>query len=81
MQNAFSRYFRISIGVIGAVLCGGLVLSGLRSGSIAGFGQASLVLGAAYREAFQPSQFWFILFFWLVGCACFIWLAWSAYRD
>jgi hypothetical protein len=81
MQDAFNRWFRIVIGVIGAVLCVGLVVSGLRSGSMPGFGQASQVLGVAYREASEPSPFWFMIFFWLVACACFVWLACAAYRD
>jgi hypothetical protein len=81
MQEVFSRWFRIVIGVVGALSSGGLVVSGLRGGSMPDFGRASLALGRMYRVASEPSQFWFIVCFWIVACAGFVWLAWSAYRD
>jgi hypothetical protein len=81
MQDSIMRYFKIFIGVVGAVLSGSLIVSGLKSGSVPGFSRASLVTGTVYHSASQASQFWFIIFFWLVACAGCIWLAWSAYRD
>jgi uncharacterized membrane protein len=81
MQDTVRRYFKIFIGVIGALVSGALVVSGLKSGSVPGFGRTDLVAGTMYNHASQASQFWFIIFFWLVACAGFIWLAWSAYRD
>jgi hypothetical protein len=81
MQDSIRRYFKIFLGVIGAIISGALIISGLKNGSVPGFSQTSLVTGTAYHEASQTSQFWFIIFFWLVACAGFIWLAWSAYRD
>ena len=78
MQETIRRYFKIFIGVIGALLSGALVVSGLKSGSVPGFARADLVTGTMYRDA---SQFWFMIFLWSVACAAFIWLAWSAYRD
>jgi hypothetical protein len=81
MQDTIRRYFTIFIGVVGALVSGYLVVSGLKSGSVPGFGRAQLVTGTMYNDASQASQFWFIIFFWSVVCAGFIWLAWSAYRD
>ena len=81
MQDIVRRYFKIFIGVIGAVASGGLVVLGLKNGSVPGFGNAKLVMGTVYHAASQASQFWFITFCWSVACAGFIWLAWSAYRD
>lgn len=81
MQDTVRRYFKIFIGVVGALVSGGLVISGLRSGPVPGLGRASLATGTAYHEASQTSQFWFVIVFWLVACAGFVWLAWSAYRD
>jgi hypothetical protein len=81
MQDRASRYFKIFIGVIGALLSGALIVSGLKNGSVPGFGRAELVTGTMYHDTSQASQFWFIIFFWSVACAGFIWLAWSAYRD
>jgi hypothetical protein len=81
MQDSVRRYFKIFIGIVGALVSGALIISGLKSGSVSGFGRASLVTGTMYAEASQTSQFWFIIAFWLVACAGFVWLAWSAYRD
>ena len=81
MQDIVRRYFKIFIGVIGALLSGALVVSGLKSGAVPGFSRAELVTGTMYHDASQASQFWFIIFCWSVACAGFIWLAWSAYRD
>jgi hypothetical protein len=81
MQYAIRRYFKIFIGVIGALVSGALIVSALRSGSVPGFSRANLATGAVYHDASQASQFWFIILFWSVVCAGFIWLAWSAYRD
>lgn len=81
MQDGIRRYFMIFFGVIGALLSGALIVSGLKSGSVPGFSRAGLVTGAMYHDASQASQFWFIIFFWAVACVGFIWLAWSAYRD
>jgi len=81
MQDTVRRYFKIFIGVIGALVSGALIVSGLKSGSVPGFSRADLVTGTMYNDASQASQFWFIIFFWVVACAGFIWLAWSAYRD
>jgi hypothetical protein len=81
MQDSARRYFKIFIGIVGALVSGALVISGLKSGSVPGLGRASLMTGTAYHEASQASQFWFIIVFWSVACAGFIWLAWSAYRD
>jgi len=81
MQDTVRRYFKIFIGVIGALVSVALVVSGLKNGSVPGFGRTNLVAGTMYNHASQSSQFWFIIFFWLVACAGFIWLAWSAYRD
>lgn len=81
MQDIVRRYFKIFIGVVGALASGGLVISGLKSGAVPGFGRASLAMGTTYHEASQASQFWFVIVFWLVAFAGFVWLAWSAYRD
>ena len=81
MQYAIRRYFKIFIGVIGALVSGALIVSGLRGGSLPGFSRADLIAGVVYHDASQASQFWFIILFWSVVCAGFIWLAWSAYRD
>jgi hypothetical protein len=81
MQDTVRRYFKIFIGVIGALLSGVLVVSGFKSGTVPGFSRADLVMGTMYHDASQASQFWFMIFFWLVACAGFIWLAWAAYRD
>jgi hypothetical protein len=81
MQDTVRRYFKIIIGVVGALVSGALIVSGLKSGSVPGLSRADLVTGTMYHDASQTSQFWFIIFFWSVACAGFIWLAWSAYRD
>jgi hypothetical protein len=81
MQDAVRRYFKIFIGVVGALLSGTLVILGLKSGAVPGFSRAELVSGTMYHDASHASQFWFIIFIWSVVCAGFIWLAWSAYRD
>ena len=81
MQDTVKRYLKIVIGVTGALLSGAVIALGLKSGRVSGFSRTELVTGTMYRSASQASQFWFILFFWSVACAGFIWLAWSAYRD
>ncbi len=81
MQDTIRRYFKIFIGVIGALLSGALIVSGLNRGAVPGFTRSDLVTGTMYRDATQASQFWFIIFLWAVACTGFIWLAWSAYRD
>lgn len=78
MQGTIRRYFKIFIGVIGALASGTLVVLGLKSGSIPGSTRADLIAGTVCRDA---SQFWFMVVVWSVACAAFIWLAWSAYRD
>ncbi|WP_157798593.1 hypothetical protein [Dyella ginsengisoli] len=81
MQDIVRRYFKIFIGVIGALSSGAVIVSGLKSGYVPGFSRAALVTGTTYHGASQASQFWFIIFFWSVACVGFVWLAWSAYRD
>jgi hypothetical protein len=81
MQDIVRRYFKIFIGVVGALLSGALIVSGIKNGSTPGFSRTDLIAGTMYHGASQASQFWFIIFFWAVACAGFIWLAWSAYRD
>jgi uncharacterized membrane protein YeaQ/YmgE (transglycosylase-associated protein family) len=63
MQDRAGRCFKIFIGVIGALLSGALIVSGLKSGSVPGFVRAELVTGTMYHDASQASQFWFIIFF------------------
>jgi len=81
MRDTIGRYFKIFIGVIGALLSGALVTMGIKSGAVPGLGRAELVTGTMYHAASQASQFWFIILLWSVACAGFIWLAWFAYRD
>lgn len=81
MQENIKRYFKICIGVIGAISSAALIVSGLKGGYLPGLTRASMVTGTTYHEASQSSQFWFLIFFWSAACVGFIWVAWSAYRD
>lgn len=81
MQDSIKRYFKICIGLLGALFCIGFIVSCLGGGTAPGLGRASAIAGVAYQRAAQPSQFW--LAFSLAGAACmgFAWLAWHAYRS
>ena len=81
MNDEFKRYFKIAIGIAGALVSGALVLSGLRSGSVPGLSRASAVAGVAFQRATQGSQYWFIIFLWSLACIFFVWLAWSSYHE
>jgi len=50
MSDAFKRYFKIVIGIAGALVSGALVLSGLRSGSVPGLSRASAVAGVEWKD-------------------------------
>ena len=41
MQDTIRRYFKIIIGVIGALISGALIVSGLKSGSVPGFSRGA----------------------------------------
>jgi hypothetical protein len=81
MSDAFRRYFKIIIGIAGALVSGVLVLSGLSSGSAPGLSRTSAVAGVAFQRATQGSQYWFIILLWSVACVFFVWLAWLSYRE
>lgn len=81
MENNAQRHFKMLMGLAGALASAVVVARGLYSGNVPGFTRASQVIGDSYRQASQPSQFWFVIVFWAAACAGFAWLAWSAYRH
>ena len=81
MEDSARRYFKIVIGVIGAILSGTLIVMCLKSGVTPGPGMAWWVTDSNYAAVSHPSQYWFMLFLFVVGFVGFTWLAWHAYRS
>jgi hypothetical protein len=81
MQDSIRRYFKICIGVLGALLSGVFIVSCLQGGSAPGPVRAAMVAGVTYQKASQSAQFWFVLFLAGVACVGFAWFAWRAYRS
>jgi hypothetical protein len=81
MQDSIRRYFKICIGVLGALLSGAFIVSCLKGGSAPSPIRAAMFAGVTYQKASQSSQFWFVLFLAGVACFGFAWFAWHAYRS
>ena len=81
MQDSIRRYFKICIGVLGALLSGAFIVSCLKGGFAPDPIRVAMIAGVTYQRTAQASQFWFVLFLVGVACAGFAWYAWRAYRS
>lgn len=81
MNDSVKRWLLMVLGVLGAILCGALLVSSLASGTTPGPGFAWWATGTDFPSATHPSQFGFMLFMYAAGAVGFAWLAWHAYRN
>jgi hypothetical protein len=81
MNDSVKRWFLIVMGVLGAILCGVLIVWALTSGTTPGPGLAWWITDTNYSRAAHPSQFGFMLFMYIGGLVGFGWVAWHYYRN